>query len=264
MTYIVTTCLRPTEATIERAAAHAATYRARFIPRRKHSIDTLKQRHQTGVLVFDKRRVEYTPLDGDEPFFFHPSSSVFRVKQLARGGNDPLVDAAAIKPGDRVLDCTLGLGSDSIVLSHAVGPTGRAVGLESEFVTAMLVKEGLTVWEEKHDAVNEAMRRLEVVWMDALTYLKSCPDDSFDVVYFDPMFEKTISESVHLNPLRSLANTNPLSLELMIEARRVASRRIVLKAHFESEMFETFGFKRIVRKTSKFHYGISDVETQIP
>ncbi|KAB2860941.1 MAG: hypothetical protein F9K39_14430, partial [Exiguobacterium chiriqhucha] len=116
MTYIVTTCLRPTEATIERAEAHAATYDVRFIPRRKHSIDTLKQRHQTGVLVFDKRRVEYTPLAGDEPFFFHPSSSVFRVKQLARGGNDPLVDAAAIKPGDRVLDCTLGLGSDSIVL----------------------------------------------------------------------------------------------------------------------------------------------------
>ncbi|WP_214791374.1 MULTISPECIES: class I SAM-dependent methyltransferase [unclassified Exiguobacterium] len=261
MTYIVTTCLRPTEATIERAEAHAATYGAHFVTRRKHSIDTLKQRHHAGVLVFDKRRVEYTPLAGDEPFFFHPSSSVFRVKQLARGGNDPLVDAAAIKPGDRVLDCTLGLGSDSIVLSHAVGPSGRAVGIESEFVTAMLVKEGLTVWEEKEPAVNEAMRRLEVVWTDALTYLKTCPDDSFDVVYFDPMFEKTISESVHLNPLRSLANTNPLSLELMMEARRVASRRIVLKAHFESATFETFGFKRIVRKTSKFHYGIIDVET---
>lgn len=261
MNYIVTTCLRPTPEVVARAESHAKAYGVRFIVRRKQSIETLKQRHDAGVVVFDKRRIEYTPFDGNDPFFFHPSSSVFRVKQLIRSGTDPLIEATALKAGDRVLDCTLGLGSDSIVLSHVVGPTGRAVGLESEFVTAMLVKEGLKVWEEKEPAVNEAMRRLEVVWTDALTFLKTCPDNSFDVVYFDPMFEKTISESVHLNPLRLIANTNPLSEKLMTEARRVAARRIVLKAHFESEAFETFGFKRIVRKTSKFHYGILDTET---
>ncbi|MFN4215089.1 class I SAM-dependent methyltransferase [Exiguobacterium sp.] len=259
--YIVTTCLRPTGAVLERAKAHASEHGVRLVDRRKHSIETLMARHQSGVLVFDKRRVEYTPFGTSEPFFFHPSSSVFRIKQLLRGGHDPLVDIAGLQSGDRVLDCTLGLGSDSIVMSHAVGEDGRVTGIESEFVTAMLVREGMAVWIEKEEAINQAMRRIDVVHEDALLYLTSCATNSFDVVYFDPMFEKTISESVHLNPLRSLANDAPLSEELMREALRVAKKRIVLKAHFESEAFEQFGFTRISRKTSKLHYGYIDKET---
>lgn len=260
--YIVTTCLRPTEETIQKANEHSSLHDVRYVSRRKHSIETLIDRYDADVLVFDKRRVEYTPLGAKEPFFFHPSSSVFRVKQLLRAGTDPLVDAADIQLGDRVLDCTLGLGSDSIVMSHAVGPCGRIVGLESEFITATLVKEGMSVWLEKENAINEAMRRIEVVWTEALTYLKACDDDAFEVVYFDPMFEKTISESVHLNPLRILANESQLSNELISEATRVAKRRIVLKAHFESKAFEKYGFKRLSRKSSKFHYGYIDQETR--
>ncbi|WP_214819828.1 MULTISPECIES: class I SAM-dependent methyltransferase [unclassified Exiguobacterium] len=260
--YIVTTCLRPTDEVLSRAHAHAAEYNMKFVDRRKHSIDELKKRHHQDVLVFDKRRVEYTPLHSTEPFFFHPSSSVFRVKQLSRGGTDPLIDALQTKPGDQILDCTLGLGSDSIVMSHTVGPTGKIVGLESQFITAQLVREGLTVWVEKDEQVNEAMRRIEVVHANSLEYLKSCAENAFDCIYFDPMFEKTISESVHLNPLRSIADTSPLSQELMDEAKRVAKKRIVLKAHFESDAFERYGFTHIKRKTSKFHYGYIDLESK--
>lgn len=261
--YIVTTCLRPTEEIILKANEHASQHDILFVSRRKHSIETLMSRYGAPVLIFDKRRVEYMPLGSKEPFFFHPSSSVFRVKQLSRDGNDPLIDTADLHLGDSVLDCTLGLGSDSIVMSHAVGKHGRIVGLESEFITAMLVKEGLSVWEEKDGAINEAMQRIEVVWSDALTYLKECRDNAFDIVYFDPMFEKTISESVHLNPLRKLANEAQLSDELIVEATRVANKRVVLKAHFESKAFETYGFKRISRKSSKFHYGYIDQETRL-
>lgn len=259
--YIVTTCLRPTEEVLKRANVHAATYQVRFVDRRKHSIKTLMKRYGEGVLVFDKRRVEFTPLGGVEPFFFHPSSSVFRVKQLARGGHDPLIEAAQLQRGDRVLDCTLGLGSDSIVMSHVVGPEGHVTGLESQFITAQLVREGLSVWVEKDEVLNEAMRRIDVFHTEALNYLQQCEDDQYDVVYFDPMFEKTISESVHLNPLRSLANLTPLTNKLMKEAHRVAKKRIVLKAHFESEAFETYQFTRMSRKTSKFHYGFIDKES---
>ncbi|WP_215141262.1 class I SAM-dependent methyltransferase [Exiguobacterium qingdaonense] len=257
--YIVTTCLRPTDDVLSRAHTHAAEYNMKFVERRKHSIDELKSRHHHDVLVFDKRRVEFTPLNSTEPFFFHPSSSVFRIKQLSRGGRDPLIDALNASFGNRVLDCTLGLGSDSIVMSHVVGPTGHVVGLESRFITAQLVREGMSVWIEKDEQVNEAMRRIEVVHTNSLDYLKTCEENSFDCIYFDPMFEKTISESVHLNPLRFIADTSPLSEALMHEASRVAKKRIVLKAHFESDAFERFGFTRIIRKTSKFHYGYIDV-----
>lgn len=259
--YIVTTCLRPTDEMIERAERHAKLYDVPFLPRRKHSMNRLMERYNTGILVFDKRRTEFTPLGASEPFFFHPSSSVFRIKQLLRDGHDPLVNAAAIESGDSVLDCTLGLGSDSIVLSHAAGPSGKVIGLESEFVTAMLVKEGLATWEEKEPALNEAMKRITVIHSDALTYLKRCETNAFDIIYFDPMFEKTINESVHLNPLRFLANDAQLTDEIIKEAQRVAKKRIVLKAHFESNAFEQYYFQRVSRKTSKFHYGFIDLET---
>ncbi|WDH77215.1 class I SAM-dependent methyltransferase [Exiguobacterium marinum] len=260
--YIVTTCLRPTDEVLSRAHRYAAEYKLKFVDRRKHSIDELKKRHHQDVLVFDKRRVEYTPLHSTEPFFFHPSSSVFRVKQLSRGGTDPLIDALQATPGDRMLDCTLGLGSDSIVMSHAVGTTGKVVGIESQFITAQLVREGMAVWVEKDEHVTEAMRRIEVVHANSLDYLKTCAENSFDCIYFDPMFEKTISESVHLNPLRSIADTSPLTQELIAEAKRVAKKRIVLKAHFESDTFERYGFTHIKRKTSKFHYGYIDLESK--
>ncbi|MEJ6528580.1 class I SAM-dependent methyltransferase [Exiguobacterium sp. USCH10] len=260
--YIVTTCLRPTDEVLYRAQTHATSYNMKFIERRKHSIEELKKRHRQDVLVFDKRRVEFTPLQSKEPFFFHPSSSVFRVKQLSRGGTDPLIDALQAIPGDRILDCTLGLGSDSIVMSHAVGSTGKVIGLESQFITAQLVREGMSVWIEKDEQINEAMRRIEVVHTNSLEYLKTCAENSFDCIYFDPMFEKTISESVHLNPLRSIADTSPLSQELMVEANRVAKKRIVLKAHFESDAFKHYGFTQVKRKTSKFHYGYIDLESK--
>lgn len=260
--YIVTTCLRPTDEVLHRARMHADQYKMKFVNRRKLSIEELKNRHHKGVLVFDKRRVEFTPLDHEEPFFFHPSSSVFRVKQLSRGGHDPLIDALDASPGDHILDCTLGLGSDSIVISHAVGRAGKVTGLESQFITAQLVREGMSVWVEKDDQINEAMRRIEVVHTHSLEYLKTCAENSFDCIYFDPMFEKTITESVHLNPLRSIADASPLSQELMNEAKRIAKKRIVLKAHFESEAFNRFGFTQIKRKTSKFHYGYIDLESK--
>ena len=257
--FIVTTCLRPTDDVSHRAASYARIHGARFVERRKHSIRTLKSRFGSDVLVFDKRRVEFNPLQSDEPFFFHPSSSVFRVKQLQDGGRDPLVEAAALHAGDTVIDCTLGLGSDSIVMSHAVGAAGRVIGIESEWITSELVREGMRVWTEKDESLNASMRRIEVVHAEALSYLKTCDDASVDVIYFDPMFETTISESVHLNPLRAIANGSPLSDALMNEAKRVASRRIVLKAHFESEWFEQYGFTRLKRKTSKFHYGYIEI-----
>ncbi|WP_214740527.1 class I SAM-dependent methyltransferase [Exiguobacterium sp. s48] len=260
--YIVTTCLRPTDDVLSRAQTHAAEYNMKFVERRKHSMDELKKRYQQDVLVFDKRRVEFTPMNSTEPFFFHPSSSVFRVKQLIRGGRDPLIDAIQATPGDHILDCTLGLGSDSIVMSHVVGSSGKVIGLESQFITAQLVREGMSVWVEKDEQVNEAMRRIEVVHSHSQDYLKICDENSFDCIYFDPMFEKTISESVHLNPLRSIADPSPLSEEMMIEAKRVAKKRIVLKAHFESPAFQQYGFTQIKRKTSKFHYGYIDLESE--
>jgi 16S rRNA (guanine1516-N2)-methyltransferase len=42
----------------------------------------------------------------------------------------------------------------------------------------------------------------------------------------------------------------------MTEALRVAKKRVVLKAHYRSPLFERYGFQRMTRPNIKFHYGV--------
>ena len=89
----------------------------------------------------------------------------------------------------------------------------------------------------------EAMRRIEVVNADCGEFLKTCADKSFDAVYFDPMFRRPIHKSSGLNPIRPLADSRPLTPEIIREACRVAKLRVVMKEHSGSEEFSRLGFK---------------------
>lgn len=261
LTIGLTTCLRPTDVVHHRVKQLLAdeTIHFVYIARQKKSIEHLQQETRLPVLVVDKKRLDLYPLGETTSFFFHPSSAVFRIKQIDAGGRDPLVAMGRLSEGMHVLDCTLGLGADAIVMSHAIGEQGRIIGLESKTETAFVVKDGLKRWEESYEPINQAMRRIEVKVRHHLAFLKECPDNCFDVIYFDPMFEQTVEESTHLDALRKLANYEALSVEAMIEAKRVARQRIVLKAHYESPLFERFGFERSKRKTSKLHYGVIEL-----
>ncbi len=259
---VLTTCLRPTadvKARVMQLAQTEQTIDFHITERKKLSIQSFHDCYQLPVLVVDKKQLEYYPEGTDHSFFFHPSSAVFRIKQFDVSGHDPLITIARLEEGMTVLDCTLGLGADSIVMSHAVGSSGQVTGLESNAATALIVRQGLQHWIERYQPIVDAMRRIVVREADHLTYLKSCSDDAVDVIYFDPMFEKTVSESTHLNGLRQLANYEPLTEEVLIEAKRVARQRIVLKAHFESDLFDRFGFARTKRKSSKLHYGVLEL-----
>ena len=257
----LTTCLRPTEDVHHRVKQMLAdeTIHFVYVSRQKKSIEQLHQEMGLPILVVDKRRLDLYPLGQTTSFFFHPSSAVFRIKQIDAGGKDPLVAIGQLSEGMSVLDCTLGLGADAIVMSHAVGKTGQVTGLESRTETAYVVKEGLQRWTESYAPITEAMRRIDVHMKHHLTFLKECPDNSFDVIYFDPMFEQTVTESTHLDPLRTLANYESLSNAAIEQARRVARTCIILKAHYESPLFEQYGFKRLRRKTSKLHYGVIEL-----
>ena len=86
--------------------------------------------------------------------------------------------------------------------------------------------------------------------------LKNTETHSYDVVYMDPMFEEVIEESTNFQALREVGVHQGLTDEWVEEAKRVAKRRVVLKAHFRSPLFEQYHFKQLTRLTSKFHYGI--------
>ena len=100
------------------------------------------------------------------------------------------------------------------------------------------------------------MRNIEVICSEAISYLKTLPDDAFDVVYMDPMFEEVIEESNNFEALRDAGEHFTLTAKWVEEAKRVAKKRVVLKAHFRSNSFDEFRFTRDIRLTSKFHYGV--------
>ncbi|GAB7388363.1 class I SAM-dependent methyltransferase [Bacillaceae bacterium] len=254
---IVTTAYDPDEAVVCRAKRLAAELRARYVARRKFSLNKIFR--QTGAdraVVVSKEGAKLYSRGDDMPFFFHPGTAVVRIKRLKNGDNDSMIEACGLTSGDRFLDCTLGLGADSIVASYVVGTAGKVVGLESERVLAVLVADGLKRWSSDHAEMEEAMRRIEVIHEDHLRYLKHCPDNSFDVVYFDPMFRKPVAGSSGIAPLRRFANRAPLSEEAVREACRVASRCVVLKEANTSGEFARLGFNVLERPNASTVYGV--------
>ncbi|WP_223593346.1 class I SAM-dependent methyltransferase [Neobacillus bataviensis] len=251
----VTTSGRTTQQLNEKAMDIAATLDVPYLPRKKKSVQLLQEKCDSDCLVVGKERLELFQKGEQEPFFFHPNSAMFRIKRLMRGEHDPFADAAKLSPGMTVLDCTLGLASDSIVASFLVGKEGSVTGIEGEKFLAYIVKEGLKTWDTGIPQMNEAMERINVIQSASLDYLKGLKDASVDCVYFDPMFEESIIGSVGIKPLTHFAIYNDLDEETMEEALRVAKFRVVLKDHFRSSHFEKYGFQVFRRQNAKFHFG---------
>lgn len=257
---IVTTAGRTNEEMIHLAKMIAKDLKAEFVSRNKRAIELLKEYVSQDVLVVGKNRLELYPLKGDEPLFFHPNSAMFRIKRMIKNEHEPFLEATQLQNGDVFLDCTLGLGADSIVASYAVGEEGKVIGIEANPFLAYIVQIGLSAWQTDVQPIDEAMKRVSVVKAHHETYLTQMEDKSVDVIYFDPMFEETIEESNGINPLKKFAHYESLKENVIIEAKRVARKRIVLKDHWKSDHFEKMGFHVLKRKTAKFHYGVIEIK----
>ncbi|WP_071459898.1 class I SAM-dependent methyltransferase [Bacillus massilinigeriensis] len=258
---IVTTAGRPDDETVTKSLLFASKLGVEFVPRRKQSVAKLLEKMEDSCcMVVGKERLELYLKGEEQPFFFHPNSAMFRIKRLLKGEKDPLVSAAELIPGMSVLDCTLGLGSDSIVASFVTGKTGSVIGIESNRFLAFLVYVGLKNWKSGLPEIDAAMRAVKVVYNNSLSVLKRMDTGSIDCVYFDPMFEETILESDGIRGLANFADYSSLTSEMVEEAYRVARKRVILKDHFRSARFEEFGFKATIRKSAKFHYGIMEKE----
>lgn len=206
------------------------------------------------VMVAKEKLVVDTP-DGE--LYFHPGMAHLRLKTLRRGGRDHLLDALGVSAGTRVLDCTLGMGADAIVESFGAGAAGEVTALENNPVVAALIAHGLRTAEGEHPTAVAAMRRVRVVCADYEDFLRAQPDDSFDAVYFDPMFRHPFTESAGIHPLRLLADPRPVSPGAIREARRVARRRVVLKESSRSGEFARLGFTAFAGgKYSHVRYGV--------
>ncbi len=256
---IVTTAGRPDDVSMALAAFACQELGATFEPRKKRSVRKMSQALQANVMVAGKNRYDYYAYGAQEPFFFHPNSAAFRLKRVARGEAEPFLEAAQLQQGDSVLDCTLGLAADAMLAAYTVGETGRVVGLEANPNVAFIVRQGMQTYDTTELPLTACMRQIEVVQSEAIHYLKTLPDNAFDVVYMDPMFEEVIEEANNFQALRQAGEHVTLTDEWVDEAKRVAKKRVVLKGHFRSEWFSTYGFQQYERITAKFHYGVLNV-----
>lgn len=253
---LVTTSYSPSLDTEARAKRLAAEFDCTYVPRGGQSVRKLLQRYRESQLLLLTERELQLYGDGEAPLFFHPSLSYVRYKRLMNGESDKLLDLSGAEPGDRVLDCTAGLGSDAIVFSLAVGVEGEVTALESELPLFMLLREGLAAYETASPDFNDAMRRVRIKRGNHLEELRAAPDGSVDIVYFDPMFRRPVEESSAISPLRRLANHEPLCSEAVKEAVRVARKCVILKEGRESGEFERLGFPNTINAGNKIAYGV--------
>lgn len=245
----------------ERGQALAAQLRIPYIERRRRTWAAIHQEEETeGILVVRGGRLEYH--QGETVFAFHPGLSGLRILAISRGQTDHMVEAMRLRPGDRVLDCTLGLASDAVVASFVVGETGQVVGVESSPVVATIVADGLSNYGyPKDEQVEAAMRRIQVQVGNHLDILRKMSDQEYDLVYFDPMFRRAVEESDGIGPLRALANHQPLSHEAIAEAKRVARRGVVIKERSGSFEFGRLGIERTVGgRYGAVIYGVIECE----
>jgi 16S rRNA (guanine1516-N2)-methyltransferase len=226
----VTTPLRPSAAEEDAARTAAARHRLEYAPRGNRPVARVVADAGADALLLLSTR-HATLVVGETKASWSAGMAALRAKRVARAlagdgptnDHDPFTEAADLRAGDAVLDCTLGLAADALVAAVAVGPAGRVVGIESSPALAAWVAEGLA-----RSGV-EAAGRVEVRAGDHAAILAALPERSFDVVVFDPMFRHAQAEPGGFEVVRRLADARPLSPEALARARRVARRWVVVK-----------------------------------
>lgn len=254
--FVVTTSIRVAKS-LEEESKEIALYLGKpYVKREKQSLNNIQEKYGVNAIMLVRQDRLSLVVNGKE-LFFHPGLAKLRIKEIQAGKTDQMIKAMDLKAGDTVLDCTLGLASDAVVASYVAGDQGKVVGIEESIAVAELVRRGLQSYTGEKSELLNAMRRIEVVQTDHLSYLKELPDNVFDVVYFDPMFRVPREKSSSMAPLRPMANSNPLSREVVEEARRVSKKRVVMKETRYSNEFERLQFQIIQGgKYSPLAYGI--------
>lgn len=230
-----------------------------YVPRQQGSLAKIAaEQGADGVVVWENSGpVLY--VEG-EKLFFHPSMAKCRIAGYRKKKQeDLLIKACQLQPGDSLLDCTLGMGADSIVASYFSG-TGRITGLESQTLIAQVIKWGMKMYEGNMPWLGKAIKHIEIINSDHRSYLQELADRTYDIVYFDPMFIQPILHSQPLSALRKLANHDQLDAEVVKRACYVATKRVVLKSRSADGEIERLGFTRLTgSRHNPIAYGVIEV-----
>ena len=143
-------------------------------------------------------------------------------------------------------------------LANPFIPEGNVVGVEKVPLLAQLTIDGLQNYEIKPTDVAATLRRIQAHQADCNHYLPKWGADSFDVVYFDPIFDEPLERSQDMAVLRALGDEEPVSVEAIEQALCVARRAVVIKQRVGTDLWDESPFcvHLVSGTTSRIEYGV--------
>ena len=167
---ILTTSQKSNEAIQEEAKALASSMHMTYIKRGKSSIPALFREYQCEYIAVLSGSELTIHFPENKQYSFHLSMAQLRILRIERGEGDHLVNAVqtildkkGIFDGQqfKFLDSTMGLASDSIIVSYAF-PNAQIQGLEGSFPIWLATSYGLAHYIHSEDSVTNALRRIQV------------------------------------------------------------------------------------------------------
>ena len=182
---------------------------------------------------------------GQRPLKWHPGTAYLRL----RDGDDPLPGVMNLQRGDTVVDATLGMGHDCLLLAHA---GARVSALDICPPLLFFALEGIRRFSP------EIARRISVRCIDHREWLRMAPENSVDHVYLDPMFPTDVGGASHTwSVLRTFALGPRLSPGTLRDACRVARRTVVMKlAPHEPPLRVADLPTPMVKGSNRVHFGV--------
>ncbi len=227
------------------------------IPRDNKGIGKLMQLYQLDVLLIEEEEGLVAHWADGQTLSYHPGMAVPRIRHMKDGEPELLAQVMDLSLGDHVLDCTMGMASDAVTISYALGPNGSVTALESSPVIYAVTSYGLSRWNwpQESKIMRETMERVTPIYGKYESYLQQVTGRPFDVIYFDPMFERPIAESSGIAPLRREADYAPLTQEILALAQTLCRKRVVVK-HREGTAKHLHFDEVLGGKYSNLAYGI--------
>lgn len=251
MQMIVTTSHKPERRQVVEALELARRLKVRYVSRRH-----LVRRKGETVVVVESKGI--SALKDDKRLFFHPSLAVIRRSNIKSGERDYLIESLSLNGDESVLDCTLGLGSEAILIAHFL-TKGKVVGLEKSKIVQIVVEDGIKRVDNVPKWVAEAVKRIEILNADYKEYVRSTKE-KFDCVYVDPMFEHPSCNSPAMDNLRPFVDNSTVDVSDLEFMKKITRKRIVVKARWNDSIFERYEFNRVMGSPkSGISYGVIEV-----
>ena len=147
---IVTTSVKTTLELNDTAQKLADELNLKYVKRNKTTIKQLLETAK-GVIVVYKNKLSYS--ENDSEFFFHLDTTALKIKN---SDNEPLVEIIG-KEKQNVLDCTMGLAGDSILLSYY---GHNVTSIEKNKIIHLITSNGLKNYISPSEEINKAMRKI--------------------------------------------------------------------------------------------------------